>query len=176
MVELFVKAPVLETPIPLIVNPSAVPNVNPFKSKDAPEDTTVPAAVVPNGVFVAPPDAPSFIVPSLIVVVPVYVFAPDKVKAVAPTFVKVKAPLITPLMVNPFVPVTDILALPVNVTGQDIVDEVAFVFNKEPAVEIPVPVISKACQVVILFPFKSNAPPEFTVTFPVAAPTQWAFN
>ena len=94
MVELFVKAPVLETPIPLIVNPSAVPNVNPFKSKDAPEDTTVPAAVVPNGVFAAPPAAPNFIVPSLIVVAPVYVFAPDKVKAVAPTFVKANAPLL----------------------------------------------------------------------------------
>ena len=48
-----------------------MPKSNPFKSKVAPLDTTVPAPVVPNGVLVASPAAPSFKVPALIVVKPV---------------------------------------------------------------------------------------------------------
>ena len=69
--ELLVRAPALLCPAPLIVSPSAVPRVNPFRSSVAPSLTVVPAPVVPNGVFVPPPAAPSFNVPAEIVVKPV---------------------------------------------------------------------------------------------------------
>ena len=69
--ELLVKAPAPPAPVPLSVKGSAVPSENPFRSRVAPEATIVPASVVPNGVFVAPPAAPSISVPSLIIVSPV---------------------------------------------------------------------------------------------------------
>jgi len=90
-------------PAPLIVNASAVPSVKPFRSRDAPEITTVPAAVVPRGVFAAPPAAPNLIVPPLIVVRPVYVLAPDRVHVPASTFVTVPAPV--PMMLARLLPV-----------------------------------------------------------------------
>ena len=70
-VPVFVNAPAPETPVPArLVIASAVPRVNPFKSSVAPDAIVVPAFVVPNGVLTAPPFAPSFKVPTLIVVTP----------------------------------------------------------------------------------------------------------
>ena len=66
-----VSAPALLSPVPLSVSASAVPKVNPLRSRVAPSLTSVPAPVVPNGVFVPPPAAPSFNVPAEIVVRPV---------------------------------------------------------------------------------------------------------
>ena len=69
--ELLVNAPVVPpTPVPFSVKSSAVPRVNPFRSRVAPALTTVPAAVVPSGVLVASPAAPSFNVPAPTVVRP----------------------------------------------------------------------------------------------------------
>ena len=69
---LFINDPPLDTPVPFKVSASAVPNVKPPKSNAAPvADTTVPAPVVPSGVFAAPPVAPNFKIPALIVVKPV---------------------------------------------------------------------------------------------------------
>ena len=62
-----------------MVRASAVPNVKPFRSRVPPAEIVVPAAVVPKGVLVDPPAAPSRKVPALIVVKPVYEFAADKV-------------------------------------------------------------------------------------------------
>ena len=71
LAELLMKAPPLLMPVPLSVSASAVPSVKPLRSSAAPAVTLVPAAVVPNGVLVAPPAAPNFRVPALIVVRPV---------------------------------------------------------------------------------------------------------
>ena len=65
------SAPTLLNPAPLSVSASVVPKLNPFRSSVAPLLTIVPALVVPNGVFVPPPVAPSFNVPAEIVVKPV---------------------------------------------------------------------------------------------------------
>ena len=67
----FISAPPLDTPVPFKVSASAVPKVKPFKSSAAPLATVVPAPVVPKGVLVAPPAAPSFNMPALMVVAPV---------------------------------------------------------------------------------------------------------
>ena len=51
-------------------------------------------------------------VPALIVVFPLYVFVPDKVKIPEPAFVKLPAPLITPDMVSfPVSPVIRVIPL-----------------------------------------------------------------
>ena len=79
--------------MPFKVRASAVANVNPFKSSAAPAATVVPAATVPNGVFAPLPAAPSFNVPALIDVAPVYVLAPESVSVPVLDFVKDNAPL-----------------------------------------------------------------------------------
>jgi len=76
------KTPLLETPVPLIVNASLLTYDCPLKSRDDPSFTTVPAAIDPNAV-----ELPSFIIPLFIVVKPVNVFAPDKVQVPVPVFV-----------------------------------------------------------------------------------------
>ena len=68
---LFIKAPLLLVPVPPRDKASAVPNVKPFKSKLPVPLTTVPAPVVPSGVFVPFPATPSFKTPALMVVRPV---------------------------------------------------------------------------------------------------------
>ena len=83
-----VNAPASEIPVPFKVSPSEVASVNPFKSS-APAATIVPAPVVPNGVLGLTPAAPSCNIPALIVVAPVYVFAPERVHVPAPLFVSV---------------------------------------------------------------------------------------
>ena len=70
MATLLVSAPAAAIPVPFKVSASAVPSVNPFRSRAAPEMTEVAPAVVPSGVFVLPPDAPSLRVPALMVVKP----------------------------------------------------------------------------------------------------------
>ena len=80
-------------PVPFNVSASAVPSVNPFKSSVAPAATVVPAPVVPSGVFVAPPAAPSFKVPTLIVVNPVYELLPETVVVPVPALVSATVPL-----------------------------------------------------------------------------------
>ena len=87
--------------VPLLLAPfnesvSAVPSVKPATSRKALVATVVPAAVVPSGVFVALPVAPSLIVPTLIVVVPAYEFDPERVNVPEPDFVKPPEPLMTP--------------------------------------------------------------------------------
>src|SRR6266496_1745101 len=67
--ELFIKAPLFETPVPLIVSASAVESVIPFRSSAAPLLTLVPPPVVPNGVFPPLPAAPSFNIPPFSIVV-----------------------------------------------------------------------------------------------------------
>ncbi len=63
----------------------------------------VPAAVVPNGLFDPLPAAPSFSVPRLMVVVPLYVLTPDRVQVLvlllvtAPTRVPEPPVLMTPV-------------------------------------------------------------------------------
>ena len=61
----------LPTPFPFRVRASAVPNVKPLTSSVAPAVIDVPAPVVPKGVLVDVPAAPSFNVPAAIVVKPV---------------------------------------------------------------------------------------------------------
>ena len=68
---LLMIAPLLEMPVPLTVSASAVPRVNPLRSKTAPSVIDVFPTVVPSGVLVPSPVAPSLRVPALIVVVPV---------------------------------------------------------------------------------------------------------
>ena len=71
VVDEFINVPKEETPTPVNVNPSAVPNVYPFTSNVPPVAIVVPPPVEPNGVFVALPAPPNFIIPAVIVVVPV---------------------------------------------------------------------------------------------------------
>ena len=68
---LLVRAPPLDTPVPLMVSGSAVPSVYPFKSRDAPLVIDVLPATVPKGELVPSPAAPSLSVPALMVVAPV---------------------------------------------------------------------------------------------------------
>ena len=81
------NAPLDEAPLPLMVRASNVPNVNPFKSNVAPDETIVPEAVVPSGVLVGPPAIPNFNVPALTVVNPLNVLKPETVHAPVPDFV-----------------------------------------------------------------------------------------
>lgn len=82
-------------PVPLSVKASAVPNVKLFKSSTAPLITEVPKAVVPSGVLVASPAAPSLRVPALIVVRPAYVLLALKVNVPEPDLVSPPVPAIT---------------------------------------------------------------------------------
>ena len=119
MVLLFVKAPTLETPVPLMVNGSVALDVSekPFISKLAPEETVVAPETFPKGPVAAVDETPSFNVPVLTVVIPVYVFTPDKITelfVVAPVFTicnGFEVPLIipetvkVPVVASPEVPI-----------------------------------------------------------------------
>jgi hypothetical protein len=59
-------------------------------------ETTVPAPVVPRGVFIPPPVAPSLSVPALIVVKPEYVFDPESISVPVPLLVTAPVPLMIP--------------------------------------------------------------------------------
>ena len=128
--ELFIIAPLLEIPVPLMVNASAlvVPIDCPFKSKTAPVVSITPPAFVPKGPLVVTlEDAPNFNVPALMVVKPVNVLAPEIVQVPASCFVNVpdvvpkilvNVPPDAPPKVNPkvapeIVPEFEILIVPV---------------------------------------------------------------
>ena len=117
MAELFVNAPPDVMPVPFNVNTSAVPSEKPFKSRTAPAVTEVPAPVVPSGVFVPPPAAPSFNVPALIVVKPVNVLAPESVHVPVPLFVTVPevVPMILATLPLPVPPRVNVNVAPVIV-------------------------------------------------------------
>ncbi len=97
---LFLKAPPFEMPVPLILRPSDVTSVNPFKSSDAPDPTIVIPAVVPNGELDPVPAEPSCMVPSLTDVWPVNEFEPESTIVPIPALVIPADPLITPLIVR----------------------------------------------------------------------------
>jgi hypothetical protein len=110
-------------PVPFSVRGSvAVPvNENPFKSNTEPRVTDVRPAVVPRGPAVATADdTPSFSVPALIVVRPVYVFAPESVHVPVPLLVTVPD-------VVPITPATLPLPEPPNVRANVAPDIVAVV-------------------------------------------------
>ena len=117
--------------MPLRVNASAVANVKPARSRVPFAETTVPAPVVPRGVFVALPAAPNFNVPAEIVVRPVYELAPDKVNVPAPAFVTAKA--VEPFSITPVIELA-----PVFVTLNVPVDLIAAAFNISVVIVSPV--------------------------------------
>ena len=83
-------------------------------SRTAPELTVVPPAPVPRGpLAVSAEDIPSFSVPALIVVAPVYVFAPESVQVPVPSLVSVRAPAITVEILPPVEPPNVIAVVPV---------------------------------------------------------------
>ena len=84
---MFVKAPALKYPVPLIVKACEVPSVKPLRSSVPAETVTIPA-YEPSGVNKELPTAPTFNIPVLIVNPPVKVFVPDKVKVPVPAFAK----------------------------------------------------------------------------------------
>ena len=125
----------LFTKEPLSVMGSAV--VEPFKSRVAPDATVVEADVLPKA-----PLLPTVNVPVLTVVVPTYVFAPDKVSASVPFFTRETVPL--PSLITPEKIVLVLLAPAVSVTS--------------PATELvilPAPVMDPTAR---LNPFKSRVP------------------
>ena len=66
-------------PVPEMLRGSAVARLIPFKSKTAPEFTTVLLVTVPSGEFAPDPAAPSFSVPYATVVRPLYELVPDSI-------------------------------------------------------------------------------------------------
>lgn len=130
----FIKAPPLDTPVPLTVRASVALDVNenPFKSILAPLETTVPAPVVPRGPLkLELLETPSFNVPSLIVVKPVKVLLPDRVKGPpVPVFNKgLFVPEMTDEMVIPPLPsVFKILLVAFAKTRPKVLDPPVVVF------------------------------------------------
>jgi len=110
-----VKAPAGKeaSPFPFSVIGSAVLSEIPLISNTAPEATTVPAAIVPSGVLVALPAAPSFKVPALMVVVPEYELKPESVQVPVPSLVTARAPLIADVKLPPADPPRVIVVVPV---------------------------------------------------------------
>ena len=115
----------------------------------------VPATVVPKGVLVDVPAAPSFNVPAAIVVNPEYVLLPERVTTLVPSFVSANDPDMTPLMVYGLVPPMELAA--VMVTAPLTSPAVVLELMMTPLVLNPVPVILKAFPTFL--PFKSKAPP-----------------
>jgi hypothetical protein len=166
-------------PVPFNVNASAVPNVYPFRSSTAPDVILVAPAVVPNGVFVPPPAAPSFNVPALIVVVPVYVLAPDNVKTPLPALVTPNAP-VTPMTADTVNPSAAFVSVNVRVAPPKFRFPLMVAFAAPPVdvtlpprVRVPTPVVTAPPIVPLLTvsapiasenPFKSYVPPSLTVT------------
>ena len=126
-----------------------------MRSSAAPELTVVPPAPVPSGpLAVSAEDIPSFSIPKLIVVAPVYVFAPETVKVPAPFFVIPLVPEpgdIIPLMVKstavvPSSATVKVLVAPFRETKHEIVAPTVPVVASvtvtfPPSVKVPVPVI-----------------------------------
>ena len=101
--ELFVIAPKLVIPVPLIVVVLATESEYPFKSRAPPLETVTDPFAEPKAEVL-----PSFRVPADIKVAPSYVFVPDNVHVPVPGLVipcefVVKAPAIVPFPVPPMV-------------------------------------------------------------------------
>jgi len=139
---------VLFTKEPLIVNGSAV--VKPFKSTVAPNAIVVAADVVLSASLL-----PSLNVPALIVVIALYVFTPlNNQVLLAPVFVNVPVPLITPDAVATPAPVPPKIAAVVRVISPDAVAAVALLFTKK-----PLSIMGSA----VVEPFKSRVAPNAIV-------------
>ena len=92
------KAPLALTPVPLMVKASAVTRLKPPRSRAAPVSTTVPDAIVPNGLFVPLPALPNLIVPAEIVVRPLYELFPERTTVPEPDLVSAPVPEIAPVL------------------------------------------------------------------------------
>ena len=99
---MFVNAPAGDAvkPVPFIVSASAVDNVIPFRSSAAPAVTEVIPPVVPNGVFVPSPAAPSLSMPALTVAPPEYVLFPESINVPVP-FLVTATEVAVPLLMIP---------------------------------------------------------------------------
>ena len=189
----FVKAPAGEdvNPVPFNINGSAVARVYPFRSRQAPLDTVVLPAIVPNGELLPLPAAPNFSVPALMVVAPVYVLAPESVHVPVPFLVTDVGVEITPDIVpepapskvRPYAPLT----APLQVNVPDVVAVIVLaepkvsaplyvalppVFVKAPAGKDvnPVPFNVNASAVARVYPFRSRQAPLDTVVLPAVVP------
>ena len=143
--------PLLLTKDPLMVKSSAV--VYPFKSTKVPNKIVV-AVVVPKAASL-----PNFTVPPVIVVTPVYVFAPDKSQTPASFFSKVPVPLITPDAVT--LPEPPIIAAVTRDMLPEAVAALALLFTKNPLIA--------NCSAVEN-PFKSTIAPDAIVVAPTVLP------
>ncbi len=187
----FINAPLLEIPVPLSVNASAVPNVKPAKSSAAPLVTEVPAAIVPKGVLVASPTAPSFRVPALTVVSPVKVPAALIVSVPAPSLVRVPAPVVMPvvlIVVLPLPPIVRPVSVPVippvrvKVSLSELIlvvpakviapaqELLPLIFLKAPSLDIPVPLSERVSAPTEIFACSCKAALVATVTPPAVVP------
>ena len=152
--EVIAAVPLLLTKEPLIVKSSAV--ANPFKSTIAPKAIVVADEVLPSASLLL-----NFNVPALTVVVPTYVFAPDKVSIPVPFLTRDTVPL--PSLITPEKVVLVVLAPAVNVTDPD-----------TELVMLPAPAMDPTAK---LNPFKSRVPVMVMALFAtgpktvVAAPT-----
>ena len=138
----------LFTSEPLIVNGSVV--VKPFKSTVAFNAIVVTADVVLNASLL-----PSINFPALTVVIALYVFTPlNNQVLLAPVFVNVPVPLITPDAVATPAPVPPKIAAVVRVISPDAVAAVALLFTKK-----PLSIMGSA----VVEPFKSRVAPNAIV-------------
>lgn len=149
----FANVPLLLMSDPEMANGS--PMVKPFRSTIAP-DSMVVALVATNDPKAAL--LPIFSVPTLTVVVPVYVFAPVKVQVPAPDLVRVPELEITPERVA--FPEPPMIAAVVRVIAPEAVAAVPLLFTN-----VPLLVNGSA----VVKPFKSTVPPEEIVVIPVVA-------
>ena len=90
---MLVNAPAADRPVPFKVNAFVFVNAWPFRSRAAPEDTLTALSESPSALV-----DPTLTVPTLMLVPPVYVFAPDRVSVLLEEvdLVSDPAPLITP--------------------------------------------------------------------------------
>ena len=137
----------LFTSEPEIVNGSGV--VKPFKSTVAFNAIEVTADVVLSASLL-----PSINLPTLTVVIALYVFTPLNCQVPVPFFVNVPVPLITPDAVATPAPVPPKIPAVVSVISPDAVAAVALLFTKE-----PLSVMGSA----VVEPFKSRVAPDATV-------------
>ena len=161
--EVTTRAPFEPTPAPLTFKVSAPITVPFVISSVAPPATLVPPKVAPSAALLLATK-----VPTLIVVRPVWVFAPLRISVPAPVLVRA-VPETTPLKVS--VPVPPIvLAAPIaTVPPSDAVP----VPVKAPLPPTPVPSIVSP-SVPITTPLMSSVAPELTVVAPAVVPSAFA--
>ena len=144
------SAPAAATPVPMrLVMGSATRSPEPSISRAAPDATVVPPAVVPRAALDC-----TRITPAVMVVAPVYVLAPDRVRVPVPVLVRASAPL--PSAATPEKVVLVLLPPAVRVTAP-----------AAPLVTLPAPASEP---IVSLKPNRSNVAPPTTVSA-LLAPT-----